>query len=709
MAVAYAPERARAPCPPSAPRRGGSGAVRVPAASGELRPEIQALRALAVLLVVGYHFWPSAVPAGYIGVDVFFAISGFLITSLLLRELERTGRISLPRFWARRVRRLLPAAFSVLLFVVVMTVLFVPLPHWEQWFGEIRASTLYVQNWHVADAAVDYFAADDAPSAVLHFWTLSAEEQFYFVWPIVLLVAGSLVARRSAIVFALIAVTAVSFAWSVDQTAGNPAAAYFVTPARAWEFGAGGLLALLSQEERSPAALRSALSWLGLLAIFVAAFTYSDSTPFPGTAALLPIAGALAVIRAGAPRARFAPTPALRLPPVQFVGNVSYAVYLWHWPLLILAPFVLGTTPGTPVLVVILMLTILASWLSKILVEDPVREGSFLTRRRPRWSFGFALFGGAIVLAAAAGGFAHLNERVRADERATRALVASQPACFGAAARDPEQPCANPALRRTVVPTPIEARRQPNAPCTFLSADKFLCEFGVRRQRANGTVAVIGDSHAGHWRGAVEVVAKARGWYGLAVIQSGCQFSAAVKALPEPRRSGCVRWRKRVLRWLEAHPEVKAIFQSQVAGGTNVITSRRDKFAAAVDGYVAMWSALPNSVEHVVVLRDTPSMRGSTAACVQEALDKRRRLDVACAVPRASAVERDPLFFAASRATGPAVHAVDLTDHFCDAKDCYPVVGGALVHKDVGHLTGIFSSTLGPYLQRQVDRVMPAA
>src|SRR5262245_23481655 len=215
------------------------GAARVTRAT-EVRPEIQALRAVAVMLVLVFHVWPTSIRGGFVGVDVFFAISGFLITSHLLREVDRTGRLSLLGFWARRARRLLPAALLVLLFCALLTLLVVPVTYWVQYFGDLRASTTYGQNWHLAAQAVDYFAAGDAPSPVQHYWSLSAEEQFYLVWP-VLIVAALAISRRRvvraprrSIALVLSAVAASSLACSIYYTAANPAAAYFVTPTRAW-------------------------------------------------------------------------------------------------------------------------------------------------------------------------------------------------------------------------------------------------------------------------------------------------------------------------------------------------------------------------------------------------------------------------------------------------------------------------------------------
>ena len=203
------------------------------------REEIQALRAVAVLLVVLFHLWPDAVPGGFVGVDVFFAISGFLITGLLLRDVQVLGTVSLPAFWARRARRLLPAPLLVVLVCAAATVAFVPLTAWDQFFTEFRASTAYVQNWHLASASVDYFAANDAPSPVRHFWSLSAEEQFYLVWPL-LMVVGVLIARRTggarrgAITLVLGIATLLSLVCSIVLTASDPSVAYYATPTRAW-------------------------------------------------------------------------------------------------------------------------------------------------------------------------------------------------------------------------------------------------------------------------------------------------------------------------------------------------------------------------------------------------------------------------------------------------------------------------------------------
>jgi peptidoglycan/LPS O-acetylase OafA/YrhL len=701
---------------PPAQRRGGRTEPRraAPRARAQMRVEIQALRAAAVTLVLVYHLWPAVLPGGFVGVDVFFAISGFLITSLLLREAQRTGRVSLRAFWARRARRILPAALVTVLACAVATVAFVPLTQWQQFLAEMRASTAYVQNWQLAGDAVDYLAAANAPSPVQHYWSLSIEEQFYLVWPILIAIALGVMRRRptaqprTAVAVTLATATALSLVFSIAYTASDPGAAYFVTPTRAWELGAGALLALAAPLDRAPAAARAALSWVGLAAIAVAAITYSHGTPFPGHAALLPVLGALAVIRAGAPAARFAPTGLMSLAPIQRLGDISYSVYLWHWPLIVFAPFVVAADgPATKVAIVVL--TLVAASITKRFVEDPARTAPLLTARGSRWTFAAAGAATAAVLAVTAAAGVHVTHQVRADEQTTERVLAHPPSCFGAAARDPEHgPCENPSLRRAVVPTPLQAAKRDNAPCRMIerAGSVSVCEFGPGPARGTSTVAVIGDSHAVHWRPALVHVARTRHWRGLSITRSGCALSAASPPLQGRALARCRQWRREVPRWLAAHPEVRTIFVAQHSGSRGTARGGRDAFAAQVAGYRGAWRALPSSVRRIVVLRDTPTMPGTTLSCVERALSGDRRAATACDVARREALPPDPAVAAARDGTG-RVRAIDLSRYFCDERHCQPVIGGALVYKDVeSHLTDVYAASLGPFLRREVDALM---
>ena len=281
--------------------------VAVPRPQHDYRPEVQGLRALAVGLVVLYHLWPDRLTGGYVGVDVFFVISGYLITSHLQRELQATGSIQLKRFWARRIRRLLPASLLVLAVSAVGVVALLPATVWMQSARQIGAAALYVQNWALAGDAVDYMAADNVPTVAQHYWSLSVEEQFYLVWPVLILVLARWSWRsrgrraapgRGMLVPGLVVLALASLAWSVVATATDRSAAYFVTPTRVWEFAAGALLALLGVARLGPSrGAGLALGRAGRDRRVRAAVRRRHA--FPGWIALVPVLGTVAVIAAG--------------------------------------------------------------------------------------------------------------------------------------------------------------------------------------------------------------------------------------------------------------------------------------------------------------------------------------------------------------------------------------------------------------------------
>jgi hypothetical protein len=274
---------------------------------------------------------------------------------------------------------------------------------------------------------------------------------------------------------------------------------------------------------------------------------------------------------------------------------------------------------------------------------------------------------------------------------------------------DPEQPCSNPDLTYSVVPTPGDAQIAPNSPCEpiELVREMIVCGFGAPASAAANPVALVGDSHAGHWRAALEVVAQTKGWHGISIMRSGCPLSKAIKRLPGAARGQCVRWNRLVLKWFAKHPEVGTVFVTQATSRKGVIVRRgQHSFPAEVAGYQGAWRALPASVKHIVVIRDTPTVHYNTLDCIARAMSRRQRAGLVCAVPRRSAVKPDPAAVAAAQLQSPRVQTVDLNNFVCDNALCYPVIGGALVYKDSIHFTSVFATTLGPYLLRAVGRLV---
>lgn len=275
------------------------------------------------------------------------------------------------------------------------------------------------------------------------------------------------------------------------------------------------------------------------------------------------------------------------------------------------------------------------------------------------------------------------------------------PPCYGAASRDPEVPCRNPKLRYSVSPTPREALNAPNAQCrTVIGEEPYRCTFGSPPEDATGVVALVGDSHATHWRAALLTVASRRRWHGISISRSSCPFTQATPVIPD--RGGCVAWNDQVTQFIADRPEITTVVVGQHRGHVEAPPGARPR-EVQIEGYLQAWQALPPSVERIVVLRDTPYRRTHTGACVEQAVRRHEEPGQVCAIPRATALKTDPAAQAARRSTDPRVHLVDLTHYFCGPQLCYPVVGGALVHKDTTHISLAFGLTLGPYLLRAFD------
>ena len=663
-------------------------------------PEIQVLRALAVMLVVIYHYWPGTLTGGYVGVDAFFVISGYLITSHLFREADRTGTVKLWAFYARRARRLLPASILVLLFVAVGTFLLLPTNLWASTAHEVTASGFYVQNLWLASKSVTYSASNDIASPVTHYWSLSAEEQFYLVWP-GLIIISCVVARRwlrghttMAIGLTLLAVTVGSFACSVWATRANPSAAYFITPTRAWEFGAGALVVLLMRKWAPSLVLARILRWLGIVGLLAAAWLFSGTTPFPGSAAALPVMATAAIIIAGDTGRADPSDVVFRLRPVQWLGNVSYSMYLWHWPLFVFAPYVLGHYLKTPELLVLMLFCLVIAGLSKRFVEDATRFWPRLTKT-PIATLCAALVG-MLVIALVAGTQVYVAS---AREQATVALLAdvSGQQCFGAQAMDNRARCpeALTALPLVAV-TAMDAPWSPQQGCRTTGSNPafWTCYWG--KGKPSRVVALIGDSHAEQWRGALQRIAKARNWQIIEMFSSGCPATYGRSVIFEHHsRDGdaCRTW------------TLKATAQLRALAPSDIITTayaQQNVFAPANSGPAGFEQVWRDWLKfsRVTVLRDTPTTAGqSDPQCV--AINASR--PQACAIARSKVLIDDDLVRAARTMRGE-VNLVDLSDYFCDATSCYAVIGGARVYYDYDHMSMQFSATLAAPLLRHLPK-----
>ncbi|MFD6179560.1 MULTISPECIES: acyltransferase family protein [unclassified Isoptericola] len=685
-----------------------AGAARTPdrpAPRRPFRPEVQALRALAVGMVVLFHFWPGRVPGGYVGVDVFFVISGFLITGHLLREAESTGRVRLGRFWARRARRLLPAAYLVLVATVVATLLLAPHSLWQQWFRETLGATLYVENWVLAADAVDYLAADADPSPVQHYWSLSTEEQFYLVWPLLVVLAAAVAARtgratRRTTGVLLAVATLASFATSLWLTAADPAPAYFVTRTRAWQFGAGALLALwLARTGCRPVGdrVRVAASWAGLAVLVACAFVYDAGTPFPGTAAIAPVLATVAVIGAGTPAGRFSPAGLFAWRPVPYAAEISYSLYLWHWPAIVFLPLALGHEAGLLERVVLLAGVVLLADLTKRCVEDPARFSRRWDLHRTGRALSLTVAGAAVLALVAGGGLAVAKHRVQEQEAVAARIVADEPACFGAEAMDPARPCDNPALDDVVVPAPEAVSDDIARPFDcFVDNDESAladCTFGPVDDADVPHVVLVGDSHARALMPAFrELVDEGR--ISLSVqFKSSCAWSTGPTNVGgEPART-CEEWKDQLGPWLERQaPSTDAVVTT---GYLDYLSGSAAEQAADL---AEAWEPVADEGVPIVALSDNPQHDDEPSLCLDRGLS---RDPARCDQPEQQAFPDRQVYEDATEQVRGASY-VDLTDLYCQDGTCPAVIGGVNVYRDTHHVTATYARTMTPFIEREL-------
>jgi peptidoglycan/LPS O-acetylase OafA/YrhL len=485
------------------------------------RTEIDGLRTLAVLPVVFFHSGIPGFSGGFVGVDIFFVISGYLITGILFREAQ-SGQYSIFKFYERRIRRIFPALFTMLA-ATVLAGLFILLPGELTELGrELAATTFFTSNvlfW----LDNGYFDAASETKPLLHTWSLAVEEQFYIFWPILL----ALITKwRINMLLPLVSVIAVlSFVLSVLLLQHKPELTFYLLPTRAWELAIGGIIAIAPRfagRGREPIAL------LGVAAIMFPICVYTSSTPFPGVAALLPCLGAAGILFAaeGTVTAR-----ALSLAPMRGIGLISYSLYLWHWPVLVYGAYLFGRPLPLPIAVAAIMLSMLLATLSWWLVEGPVRRRASI---RTVWLIGAACLGGGLLIAALT-----LFGRGYPDRYSSRSITIIHEAEAQNSQLEKGYTCSNP---------------------TFEGVSGFgPCTIGA--PAAHPSLIVIGDSHGMAMRGVVDQVMHESGNSGTLVSVAGCPPLIGLERVGVS--SNCAAREARIRKYVvEAQPKAVLIIGS---------------------------------------------------------------------------------------------------------------------------------------------------
>ena len=688
------------------------------------------MRAVAVLAVVLYHTGVPGIPGGYVGVDVFFVISGFLITGLLWREASTTNTVRLCRFYGARARRLLPAAATVAIATAIAAAVALPPLQARSVFMDGIASALYVSNYWFALQGTDYLSSGASPSPFQHYWSLGVEEQFYLLWPALIIGTAWLVgrARRGAAssqtapyAAVLGLVGAASLTAAVLWTRMSPPWAFFSLPTRAFELAAGGLVALSIRHWRRLPLLPAAIAgWGGLALILLTCNQFGPGIPYPGTAALLPVLGTALVIGGGCVTGGMGPGRLLCRPAMRALGRVSYSWYLWHWPVLLLMPRLLGQPAGLPAK---LAATVVSAGLAVItlhLVENP---GRFAAALRRSASASFALAGVATATTATAcvllltvipepaghGAAAPKANIVAVPPAAVPALDPWEAAIRQTFAQVRDAVAAAAAL--TAVPSNLNPSLA-NAPADKAAIFVNGCMRSWREvgqsECATGdtasptTVALIGDSHAAMWDPAFQQVAQQRHWRLETLAKVTCPLQELHITSPYLGReyTECEQWRGQIMARLQAeHPRLVVLSMSR-RYHTDFGFAAYDP--AWIDTLTRTVARLRSTRAAVLVLGPVADPESSVPSCLSAHLDSA----TACAPARSVAVDCDGIAAEHAATAAGGGHYADLTDLFCTPDRCPVIVGNTLVFRDDNHVTTEYVQLLAPVIGALADRAV---
>jgi peptidoglycan/LPS O-acetylase OafA/YrhL len=698
------------------------------------RPDIEGLRAVAVLAVVLFHADIPGVGGGFVGVDVFFVISGYLITGLLWREVSTTGTVGLRRFYGARARRLLPASATVGVLTLIGAAVLLPPLQVGSVIRDGIASAVYVGNyWFILDD-VDYFARLMPPSPFQHYWSLGVEEQFYLVWPALMIGTAWLIRRarrrsgsdatlsRRPYVVVLALVVAVSFALSFVATYWAPAVAFFSLPTRAWQLGAGGLVALTAGQWRRLAPRAVAIAgWAGLGGILLACTQMSPATAYPGTAALLPVLSTAMVIGAGCAAPSQGCGRVLGVAPMRAIGRVSYSWYLWHWPVLVLAPALLGHPLGLAARLTAALLSGGLALLTLRFLENPLRFAAPI--RRSAWA-SLAL-GGVATATAVCVGVVLLDSVPTSVGRGRGAAAAPvtitavpPPTGSDMDAYDMEVRHAFAQIQAAVAAS-AELKTVPsnlNPPLDDAAAERRALLFngcmrmpneGGQPECATGdtasptTVALVGDSNAAMWNPAFQEIAAQQHWRLETLARSACPLmdlpitNHVLNHVLHREYTECEQWRGQILARLRAeHPKLVAVSMWRGYG--------KSYDPAWLDSLTRLVQQLRGTGARVLVLGPIPAPHMMVPICLSGHLDDA----AACSPTRATAVNQPGIAAEIAATEAGGGQYADLTELFCTKNRCRVIVGNTLVYLDGIHLTLEYSRLLAPVIGALADRAL---
>ena len=663
------------------------------------RRDIQGIRALAVLLVLAYHAEIPGFSGGYIGVDIFFVISGFLITNLLVREFDLNGKISLTDFYARRVRRLLPASLVAVVGTLVMSRIWLEPLRLGDLTQDARAAALFVTNLLFASRESDYLQSALPPSPLQHYWSLGVEEQFYIFFPLIVMLLLKIQRNKVMLKLGLALITAISLVLCVALTSKMPSATFYLLPFRAWELGAGALLTLVfAQVQRINSVLRESLGWLAVVLILVANFLYDSRTLFPGYAAILPVVATLMII-ASDDNSRFGPSRVFEIRILQWVGSRSYSLYLWHWPILIVAKAANKTDLSAIQVALCLFATFIFAELSFQFVEQPIhRVPNFLRSAKRSLSFGVVL----IVIGLAASLITtptNAKESKAAQSQSPESSNSVTATTIFQYSDEQLKDFLNRAneiaslpldLEQTLVELDADEPEIYKIGCHDHDLDAPpQCIFG--NPNSATSIALFGDSHAAQWFEPLRRIAEQRGFKLQTFTRSGCTPLGLDNGVFEK----CKVWQQNALQLISDKKFSLVI----ISGFTNPEDLADESPDGLLNNLNDLQAAITANGQEVLYLADTPVPQHHVPICLSGNPNSVQN----CTFLREVAFNPQTYEVLKGVWSSETSRFVDLTDWFCTAQICPVVIGKMVVYRDISHISSAYAFALTNVLQREID------
>ena len=698
------------------------------------RRDIEGLRALAVGFVILFHAKFLGLTGGFIGVDVFFVVSGFLITSLLINEHSSVGEISLKNFYARRARRLLPASALVIALTALASRIWLEPLRLKDIGTDAVASGGFFANILFGVRSTDYLQAGQPPSPFQHFWSLSVEEQFYIVWPaLLMLLLWKSRDRHTRAIVAVSTLSVVSLALCIWQTTQSQPWAFFGLHTRAWELGIGALVALTWKYiEQLPTNFRAFIGWLGLLAIVVSGLSITEKMAFPGKLALLPVVATALVLMAGQ-HAHWGPQRILSVKPLQWIGARSYSIYLWHWPVLIIAESHAARALTVTERLIAIAASVIAASLSHHFLENPVRHSVSL-QAKPRLAL---MVGGALIVLSVGVGFVlrsssvALSTNVIAEAPVALTTTTTTPVVASESTTAPLETTTSlvtipegppPAIINPVAPIDavitgaltdeVPANLQPSlrgasgdkpeiydngCHVNLVSVEPQVCVYGDTT--SDFTVALYGDSHAAQWFPALNQIALERQWRLVILTKMGCTTIDLITAnsLVGPTYPGCRPWREKVLERFVAE-DVRVVFMTNSNRLTDPSTDQPFADSIVKAGSATLMTQLQSMGISPIVITDTPYPGTDVPICLSKAIKNVR----SCAVSRDKGIRANRQQTSIDVAVENNAQYLDVSHWVCSLDTCPVITGNILMYRDSHHLTTTYVQFLTPLIEAAV-------